>query len=969
MAKIVVPIDRFSGISYSEKEGPTSSYLFGRSVDYRTDHKKLTLLPRTIKESGTVVTDLPMVADQQGSDAYIYGDVGNIYKRTSGRTYSLEHTASNSTGNGIKYYGEDSYLYYTQDTTIGRCGPFWGTSTWVDGFLEAQGGIPLNTACMDFEASSSQYATAADSASLSITGDISIEAYVKAESLPSAGSTRMIVSKWDENSDERSYYLGISAVSGYFGDGGDGALTVSVNTTQAPTDSACTGAATSYSLSATNASFAATKKILIHQTRGTGAGKWERNEITSYTAGTITTVDPLKNTYTSGAQIIQLPEYTNVTVNTGITWTAKAWNGTVGGILAFLANGTITVTGAIIATGKGFRKGAGGSVQHDPGEQAEGTSGAGGTNSKYANGNGGGGGDEIHDNWEGGGGGGGGHTNAGSWGLDNGGDEKGRGGGSVGSADLTTLVFGGGGGGGAASHQEAAAGGDGGNGGGIVFMVGTTITITGSVVSGGSNGSNGAGTAGAAGGGGGAGGSILLKAQTATLGATKITASAGSGGIGTSGITRCDGGAGSVGRIHLDYYSSYSGTTTPTLDVIQDNNLVTNTTYRVVLGLSDDGSTVETLVMNLDSMNTDTWYRFQVAWDASASTAYFYRNGSSLGTSTGAMTAIYDSTALLGLAASFDSSSDDENHWDGKIDDVRIFNDVRTAGEFLTYKNVEIGEVQGLQAYYQLDSTETDSSANSNTLTLENAPTYDTTDVPFASPTTRAELDQSLDTSGNTYTLTTAINEGATHRQSFVPAKDPQKSIEVLVAAAGTGDWTITVHDAQNREIATLDVDNAELAAGDYEFIFASAWRPVVGATYHFHLTSTVADGTVTTTDAADLETVDFHTYYQVLVDDPYHPIEQVTNILAIGNERYLATWDGVTYNPHRLVFPSGYRVRCLGIWREYLVIGTSRGTNIDDFDQGRLFFWDGVSDTYNFSSPVPQGGVNAIMKIGRAHV
>jgi hypothetical protein len=98
------------------------------------------------------------------------------------------------------------------------------------------------------------------------------------------------------------------------------------------------------------------------------------------------------------------------------------------------------------------------------------------------------------------------------------------------------------------------------------------------------------------------------------------------------------------------------------------------------------------------------------------------------------------------------------------------------------------------------------------------------------------------------------------------------------------------------------------------------------------------------------------------LVDEPYHPIEQVTNILAIGNERYLATWDGVTYNPHRLVFPSGYRVRALGLWREYLVIGTMRGTNITDYDQGRLFFWDGVSDTYNFSTPVPQGGVNAIM-------
>src|SRR3972149_431735 len=129
----------------------------------------------------------------------------------------------------------------------------------------------------------------------------------------------LLVSKWNENSDERSYKFDIAGVSAVFGDGSDGALTISSNTTQAPVDSACTGTAAAYALTATNASFATGDKILIHQSRGTGAGKWERNEIASYTAGTITCANQLINTYVSGAQVIVLKEYTNVTINTGIT--------------------------------------------------------------------------------------------------------------------------------------------------------------------------------------------------------------------------------------------------------------------------------------------------------------------------------------------------------------------------------------------------------------------------------------------------------------------------------------------------------------------------------------------------------------------------------------------------------------------------------------------------------------------------
>ena len=51
-----------------------------------------------------------------------------------------------------------------------------------------------------------------------------------------------------------------------------------------------------------------------------------------------------------------------------------------------------------------------------------------------------------------------------------------------------------------------------------------------------------------------------------------------------------------------------------------------------------------------------------------------------------------------------------------------------------------------------------------------------------------------------------------------------------------------------------------------------------------------------------------------------------------------------------------------MGFWREFLAIGTWRGTNITDFDQGRIFFWDGTAETYNFFIDVPEGGVNSLL-------
>lgn len=944
MAKQTLEMKRFSGLAESDKEGVRSSFLWAEKLDFRTDPTKLTLLPRTTKDSGTVIVDLPMCAERQGTDKYFYGNTGHFYKKDVNSIYSDMRTVPNSHGNGIKYYGEDGYLYYPSDKTIGRYGPLTSTPSFTDDFLGAEGGVPTNTHSLSFNGTT-QYATAADSASLSQTGDITIERFVKLNTLPAVGETQTIVSKWNKNSNQRSYTFDLYGISGYFGDDGDGSLTISSNTTDAPIDSACTGTAASYALSATNASFVVDQKILIHQTQGTNAGKWERNEIASYTAGTITTKTALTNTYSTGAQVIVLKEYTNVTVNSGVTWTAKAWNGTVGGILGFIYSGTLSGSGIITASGKGFR---GGGILGI--EQGEGTAGQGGS-SRLPNGNGGGAGVDYQNASAGGGSNG----TAGTAGGGDGQPNNGLGGELSGTADLTTMTFGGGGGHARVGGGHAPdPGSDGGTGGGIIFITGVTHSFTGTITSAGLNGS----TRWETGGGGGAGGSILIKSQIATLGSLLITASGGSGGVGTSS----SGGAGGLGRIHLDYYTSYTGTTTPTLDAIQDNNLVTTTSYQLKLGISSNGTNEEFLTKTITpSIVTGQWYRFAVSWDASASTALFYVDAVLLGQSVGTFTAIYNSTALYAIGARFDAAGAAENFLKGYTDDGRLWSDIRTADEMVSYNLIEVpGNAANLVAYHQHDNDLTDQTSGANTLTLVDSPSY-STDVPFSAPSARRDLDQSLDTTGNTYTTPVAISEVATARQTFVPAKDPQKSVEVNVAAVGTGNWTLTVHDGLNRTVFTSTILNANMHTGDMEFT-GTSWRPVVGANYHFHITSTVADGTVVTTTASDLETADFHTYYQFLVEDVYHHCELIAGKLAIANERYIATWDGAVYNPHAIILPSGFRVRDLGLWRGYLTAGVALGSNIFDYDYGYLFFWDGTSRTYNDFVAVPEGAVNSII-------
>jgi hypothetical protein len=203
---------------------------------------------------------------------------------------------------------------------------------------------------------------------------------------------------------------------------------------------------------------------------------------------------------------------------------------------------------------------------------------------------------------------------------------------------------------------------------------------------------------------------------------------------------------------------------------------------------------------------------------------------------------------------------------------------------------------------------------------------------------------------GSTYTTPLAISETATNRQTFTPTFDPIRAIQLNIVSKGTGNWTVTVDDVANHHVASVTVTNANLTNGRYLFVFSPHVRIIRNNQYHFHVTSTVADGTVNITSGSTngLEDAEYATYFGILIPAQFHQMVVVEDKLIFGNERYLGVWDEASYNPNTITFDSGMETRTLAKFEEYVVAGTYRGDNPQEAEESRLFTWDAVTAGFN---------------------
>ncbi|MBK8948693.1 MAG: hypothetical protein IPM68_07475 [Flavobacteriales bacterium] len=310
------------------------------------------------------------------------------------------------------------------------------------------------------------------------------------------------------------------------------------------------------------------------------AGRFEVRRIASVTrvAGTLTSISLVTApgiTFNIGTNA-RVQAITHELLGAGGNYTttgnisALAWNGTLGGVVAFRVGGTLTLQHSITADASGFRGGARDRFSYSLpcnttdfrwsstaagteyfAEKGEGIYRL--TNNNWRDGrgkiiNGGGGANQVN----GGGGGGGNYTAGGSavlgWSCTA--DAGGIGGIALSGHISGTRAFMGGGGGGGEGNDDAST--NGANGGGIILIEAGGITTTGTcslVIS--ANGATAANSGNDGAGGGGAGGTILIDAATWSVAAgcpLTIRANGGNGGS-VNSSTHGGGGGGGQGAV------------------------------------------------------------------------------------------------------------------------------------------------------------------------------------------------------------------------------------------------------------------------------------------------------------------------------------------------------------------------------------------------------------------------------------
>lgn len=123
------------------------------------------------------------------------------------------------------------------------------------------------------------------------------------------------------------------------------------------------------------------------------------------------------------------------------------------------------------------------------------------------------------------------------------------------------------------------------------------------------------------------------------------------------------------------------------------------------------------------------WYHVAVSYDASLGGAVFFVDGQDVGSVNGLPIGANDSTAdiLIGHDSNYGSGSS----FDGKIDEIRIWNEVRTESQIREnmFSIINIGD--SLQSSWSFNNNFGDSTSNRNQLSGKNGAQF-STDVPFS---------------------------------------------------------------------------------------------------------------------------------------------------------------------------------------------------------------------------------------------
>jgi hypothetical protein len=94
--------------------------------------------------------------------------------------------------------------------------------------------------------------------------------------------------------------------------------------------------------------------------------------------------------------------------------------------------------------------------------------------------------------------------------------------------------------------------------------------------------------------------------------------------------------------------------------------------------------------------------------------------------------------------------------------------------------------------------------------------------------------------------------------------------------------------------------------------------------------------------------------------DDEFHPLNEVNQVLYIGDKNYVAQVDAGTFSANALDMDTKFRVKSLGRYLTDLLVGTF--VNIYNA-LTEIFRWNTWSVSYSSSDEIPEVGINAFLK------
>lgn len=92
-----------------------------------------------------------------------------------------------------------------------------------------------------------------------------------------------------------------------------------------------------------------------------------------------------------------------------------------------------------------------------------------------------------------------------------------------------------------------------------------------------------------------------------------------------------------------------------------------------------------------------------------------------------------------------------------------------------------------------------------------------------------------------------------------------------------------------------------------------------------------------------------------------------MSNKLFVGDDKYVASWNGTTFTSEDLDLPEGWKINCLsGFGARYLAIGASfYGASDSESTYSKIFLWDMSSSSWNDEISIPESSINAMRFTG----